>query len=368
MKICYLSGVNSPHTIKWCKYFAEKGHDVHLISFDPGSIDGVKVHHIDLGVTSNSSRLKKIKYIFSSKKIKNVINEVNPDIIHAHRATGYAYIASKINTSPYILSVWGSDVYDLPENPIYRYFIRMNLKRADYVFSTSHAMKDQVQTLIKKDVIVTPFGVDLCKFRPIDGLRNENKIVIGTIKTLSPKYGIEYLINAFKIIKDRNPDIKLELHIGGKGPQEDYLKKTCKNLNIENEVLFLGYLTQEEVIESFNSFHIAVFPSILNSESFGVAAVEAQACGVPVVVSNVGGLPEATEPGVTSLLVEKKNEGQLADAIEQLVRNEKLRNEMSMRARIFVEDKYDLDNNFGEVEKIYEKIIKANEAKGNAEI
>lgn len=358
VKICYLSSVNSPHTIKWCKFFSEKQHEIHLITFDQGEIENVNVHYIDLKITSQSSRIKKLAFLFSFKKVKKIIKEINPDIIHAHRTTGYAFVSALSNFHPYILSVWGSDVYDLPKNPIYKKFVQFNLKKSDYIFSTSKAMKGRVNELIKKEVIVTPFGVDINLFRPVNGFKNDQKKIIGTVKTLSPKYGIDYLIRAFKIVKERNVDANLELHIAGRGEQEMQLKKLCRALKIDKQVKFLGFLNQEKVIETFNSFDISVFPS--NSESFGVAAVEAQACGVPVIVSNVGGLPEATKPGFSSLVVESKNEGQLADAIEQLLNNNQLRKDMARNARKFVEENYNINDNFGKVESIYQRILNEN--------
>jgi glycosyltransferase involved in cell wall biosynthesis len=184
MKICYLAGVNSPHTIKWCNFFREKGHEVHLISFDPGEIKNINVHHVNLKVDSHSSRLKKIRYLFSFNQVRKIITDIKPDIIHAHRTTGYAYVAALSRFHPYVLSAWGSDVYDLPKNKILKKFVQFNLKRADYIFSTSNAMKKQIETLVEKEVKVTPFGVDLNLFRPIAGLKDDSKIVIGTIKTL----------------------------------------------------------------------------------------------------------------------------------------------------------------------------------------
>ena len=125
MRICYLSSASSPHTIKWCNFFSNKVHEAHLISFDKGEIENVKVHHVELKIDSSSSRIKKIKYLFAFKRISNIINDIQPDILHAHRATGYAFVAAMSGFHQYILSVWGSDVYDLPNNIIYRKFVQI---------------------------------------------------------------------------------------------------------------------------------------------------------------------------------------------------------------------------------------------------
>ena len=120
---------------------------------------------------------------------------------------------------------------------------------------------------------------------------------------------------------------------------------------------FLGFVDKNNVVKEFQNFDIAVFPSTLDSESFGVAAVEAEACGTPVVVSDVGGLMESTNPGLTSLVAKKNSVEDLADKIEKLVIDGELRLKMGKEARKFVEDNYSLEDNFNDVNKLYEKII-----------
>lgn len=137
-----------------------------------------------------------------------------------------------------------------------------------------------------------------------------------------------------------------------------FLLNLCEELDIKENVEFLGFINQEKVIEAFNRFDIAVFPSTLDSESFGVAAVEAQACGTPVIVSNVGGLPEATYPNNSSLLVNKKSVDELAVAIEKLIEDDNLRINMGKSGRKFVEDNFNIEDNFNKVDTIYKYIIK----------
>ena len=179
------------------------------------------------------------------------------------------------------------------------------------------------------------------------------------------------MVKAFKVIKDRNPEANIKLRIGGKGSQEGYLKELTKELKISDDVTFLGFVDKNNVVKEFQNFDIAVFPSTLDSESFGVAwmgsipallsfgvaAVEAEACGTPVVVSDVGGLMESTNPGLTSLVAKKNSVEDLADKIEKLVIDGELRLKMGKEARKFVEDNYSLEDNFNDVNKLYEKII-----------
>ncbi len=354
MKICYLADINSAHTHKFLNYFVKKGYDIHVISLGKGEYNGVKVHSLDIedNVMKGKSEKGKVGYLKKIKKVKELINEIKPDRLHAHYASSYGLLGALANYHPYIISVWGSDVYDFPiKSPIHKMIIKYNLKKADYILSTSNVMKKETEKYTNKEIKVTPFGVDINKFYP--NKVESDEIIIGTIKTLEEKYGVQYLVKAFKQVKEENKDLDIKLRIGGKGSQEDYLKNLCRELNIENDVTFLGFVKPDDVIKEFQRFDISVFPSTLDSESFGVAAVESEACGTPVIVSNVGGLMESTKPNETSLVVEKKSVEDLAEKLNILVRDKDLRIKMGKAARKFVEDNYSLEKNFEYINKIY---------------
>ena len=359
MKICYLGDANSIHTKKLCCFFRDKGYDVSVISLNDGEIDGVKVYSMAMKIENQGNSIAKIRYLKNIMKIKKIVNDIKPDILHAHYATSYGLIGSLINYKPYIISVWGSDVYDFPKKSfIHKGLLKYNLKKADLILSTSKVMADETKKYTSKDILITPFGVDIDKFKPNNIVRDKGKeFVIGTIKTLEEKYGIEYLIKAFQVVKNRNVNLNIKLKIAGKGSKEKDLKKLCKELNIENYVEFLGFINPNDVPNTFNSFDVAVFPSILDSESFGVAAVEAEACGVPVIVSDVGGLMESTKPNYSSFVARRKDFNDLADKLEKVLLDNGLRESMGKNARKYVEDNYNYINNFNYINSIYLEIL-----------
>lgn len=359
MKICYLSDANSIHTKKLCYFFRDKGYDVSVISLNDGEIEGVKVYSMSLKIKNVSNTISKIRYLKNVAKIKRLVKEINPDILHAQYATSYGLIGSLVNYKPYILSAWGSDVYDFPkQSVIHKNIVKYNLKKADLLLSTSKVMAEETKKYTDKDILITPFGVDINKFKPNKKDKKSNEIVIGTIKTLEEKYGIEYLIKAFHILTNKHKNLNLKLKIAGKGSKENELKALCKDLKIKDKVEFLGFLHPDKVPDTLNDFDIAVFPSVLDSESFGVAAVEAEACGVPVIVSNVGGLMESTKPGYSSLVAKRKDEVDLADKIEKLATDDNLRISMGQNARKFVEENYNVIDNFNYIDEIYKNILK----------
>lgn len=359
MKICYLSDANSVHTKKWCNYFKGIGYEIYVISLNPGKIEDVEVYYFDHGEISKKSQLSKLKYFTRLNSIKKIIKKINPDVLHAHYASSYGLLGALVNFHPYIVSVWGKDVFDFPTKSIaHKKSIEYVLKKADKILSTSKVMAIETNKYTNKNVVVTPFGVDTNKYKPNNEYKDDEKIIIGTVKTLDPKYGVDYLIKSFANTVKNNPDKCLELHIAGKGDQKQELIELSKNLDIYEKVKFLGFLSEEEVINTFNSFDIAAFPSIFDSESFGVAAVEAGACGVPVIVSNVGGLPEATKPNVSSIVVEKENISELTSALDKLINNQKLRKKMGTAGRQYVIENFDIKDNFGKVNDIYIKTSK----------
>jgi len=358
MKICYLSHATNYHTIKWCNYFVNLGYEVHLISFEEGNIYGVKVHVIKTGTNRTSSDLSKLKYLTSSKQIKNIVNKINPDIVHVHYATSYGISCALSGIKGYFLSVWGSDIYEFPKKSIlHKYILKYSLSKAGKILSTSKDMKKETEKLTKKNIYVTPFGVDTKEFKKIyNKSENKDKFVIGLIKSLDPKYGIKDLLQAFKLFVENNPNIKCELRIAGDGKEKEELIKLAKKLGISEKVVWLGFIQKEKVIEELNKFDICVIPSLI--ESFGVSAVEAQACEVPVIVTNVGGLPEATNPNISSLVVKPNNPKEIYEKIQYLYENKEIRRTMGRKGREYVKKNFELKDNFKYIDDIYKEYLK----------
>ena len=356
MKICFLAPSNSGHTIKWCNYFSEKGYEVHVVSFLPNEIENATVHFVDSGVSATSGDGSKLKYIFQSKKVKRIIKEICPDVISVHYASSYGAVAARAGVKDYYLSVWGSDIFEFPKKSfLHKILLKYSLKKAKCIFSTSHAMAKETKKYIKpnKDVFITPFGVKTDLFTPQKRNRTDTDFVVATVKSLAPVYGIDYLIKAVAIIKTQRKDIPLKVKIAGKGTHEQEYKDLAKQLGVEKDIDFLGFISQEEAANVYANADIAVIPSI--SESFGVSAVEAQSSGIPVIISDEAGLKEATSVGLSSIVVEKRNENQIASAVIDLYDNSTKRKEMGKRGREFVMSNYEYNSCFERIEEIFKE-------------
>jgi glycosyltransferase involved in cell wall biosynthesis len=343
-RILILGDSNSVHVWKWVTAIVENGFQVMVFSLTaPGDSErwnklGVKV------VTANSAGGSKLTYPFAVPALKKVIREFKPDLVHAHYASSYGLLGALANSHPFVISVWGSDVYDFPNiSFVTKRALKYNFKKSDRILSTSHVMAKETAKYTNKKVEITPFGVDTDVFKPMPALKlfNEDCLVIGIVKALEKKYGIEFLIKAFAIVKEQYKSRPVKLLIVGKGSLEAELKTLAKSLGIEKDVFFTGLVEHSKVPSYHNTMDVEVFPSVDDSESFGVSVIEASACGRPVVVSNVGGLPEVTKDGETGIVVPPCEPGKIATAILKLLNDEKLRNDMGKKGRERVLELYD---------------------------
>ncbi|WP_272899181.1 glycosyltransferase [Caldalkalibacillus salinus] len=367
MKICFLASAHSIHTVRWVNAMAERGHEVHLITIHPAdenNIDSrVKIKKVSIPPP--------IGYYLGFFQSRNYINKIKPDIINAHYASGYGTLARFVNYSPYLLSVWGSDVFKFPfKNSINLNLIKKNLESADQIASTSEIMKKQTLSLCEPNmpISVTPFGVDMQKFysRKISNENNTNIITIGTVKSMEDIYGIKLIIEGtyklIKLLKLNNQDeiaSNIRLLLVGGGSKIDEYKSLADELELSNITNFTGKVPYDMVPEYLNKLDIYVAPSI--SESFGVAIVEASACELPVVVSDVGGLPEVVQDGKTGFIVEKNNSTQIAEKLYQLIMDKNKRELFGKQGREFVLNNYDWDKSVDIMEELYRSLLR----KGN---
>ena len=240
--------------------------------------------------------------------------------------------------------------------------IKKNLKYYRCTASTSICMANQAKKLVDREYFITPFGVDTNRFKPIDGIKPTNEIIFGTVKTLSPKYGIADTIKAFimlykRLLSEGKNELaeKLRYEIYGKGELKDELQKLIDDNSIQEKIKLCGYVENTRLPEIYNRFTVSNSNSI--SESFGVAAVEAMACGIPVQVSDADGFTEVVENGVTGLIAPKGDVNTIAENMYRLLMDEALCNSMGKAGAERVRNHYDWDKNVDKMEEIYDQIL-----------
>lgn len=362
MNTIFLSYAES-HSIKWVNALAEKGHKVYFI------IQRNKNNHVewvDPRVTVITLPFSgKIGYILNAPFLKALERKIKPDICNVHYMSGFGTMARLAKLKTIVASVWGADVYDFPyKNKICMQIIRKNLLNAKIICSTSNCMAAQVRKLIgsRRDIIVTPFGVDIDTFSNDDSdKKDDESIVIGNVKVLNPKYGIDDLLKAFALLRDElksdpvNEHIAdiLRCHIYGDGEQRHELEELAKDLDIDKFVTFFGEIAHSAVPEALKTIDIFCATSVLDSESFGVSVVEAESMGLPVVVTDVDGFKEVVEDGMTGIIVERENISSIKDALLRLVLDPNERIQMGKNGRKRVETLYDFKNNVTQMESAY---------------
>lgn len=179
-----------------------------------------------------------------------------------------------------------------------------------------------------KKIIFHSVGIDVKKFSKqlLNPIKKGSKIRIITVARLVEEKGLEYGIKAIRVLLNNNPKINLEYGIIGEGPLEIPLKKLVRKLVLTNIIHFLGPMTQEEIIKEMEKSNIFLLPSI--AEALPVVLMEAQAMKLPVITTNVGGIPEVIVDGKSGFLVPANDIKTMAKKIEYLIKNPEIRFKM----------------------------------------
>lgn len=356
-----VSDARSIHTKRWALALKNRGLEVVLFTLHRPIDDFFEDNKISLILSDVFTNKKGIfnsicRHIRAYGALKRTLKDIKPDILHAHYLSSYSFLASLMAYKNLVVSIWGSDIYKYPNDSWFnKCCVKYIFTKADRILSTSECMANEASKYTSKKIYITPFGVDTRLFKPTNVSMEDGAIVIGSVKTLSYVYGMDIVIEAFKLVVERNPDKKICLKIAGDGPDKEELIKKVKDLNLESSVMFLGLVPNDKLPILYNSLSMGLLLS--RRESFGVVAVEAMACSCPVVVSATDGFKEVVEDSQTGYIVELESPSGAANAIQKLIDCSSLRQQMGEKARERVMKCYDWDENVSRVIKIYNTLI-----------
>ncbi len=339
MKIAFISAAQSIHIVRWANAMAERGHAVTVITCKNHCPQDRSQYLPNVQIIALRFSAP-IGYYLNAGQLKRVVRREKFDVINVHYASGYGTLGRRAKLKNALLNIWGSDVYEFPYQSAFKMrTIKKNLSYYRLLASTSNCMARQAEKIVDREYYITPFGVDTELFKPMPELKPQDRIIFGTVKTLSPKYGIEDTIKAFislnnRLIAEGKKDLsdKLYYEIYGTGELKDKLQELINENSMQDKIKLCGYVQNSQLPQIYNRFTVGNFNSISDSESFGVAAVEAMACGIPVQVSDADGFAEVVEDGVTGLIAPKGDIEAIADNMYKLLMNEQLRDEMSADA------------------------------------
>ena len=241
MNLCFFSDARAEHTRRWTKYFAQKGHQVDLITFNSDALpdyEPVRVHVLRKPRTGSDllSCAWNLPSVLSD--VRKVIRETHPHVIHAHSAGAYAWLAMASGFHPYVVTPWGTDILvDIHQSGWYRFLTLKALRRADLITCDAYHIRDEMVKAGLPEEKVRPimFGVNLERFAGMAGSaesRNqhaeENFAVVISTRTLTPIHDVETFVRAVPLVKQRCA--KTRFHIGADGSERPRLEELVDDL------------------------------------------------------------------------------------------------------------------------------------------
>lgn len=283
------------------------------------------------------------------------VRKIKPDIAHAimESYAGGALVLIKIlyPEAKRILTLQSGDLdSDVKQKKFLIRFFWKAIHRSPHIITAISAfLAKRAENLgVKKEnIILTPNGVDLSRI-PVDTGKIPNRVVC--VARLSWEKGLDYLIKAWPGVLKEVSGAKLVLV--GEGNKRQEIEATIKKLNISDSVTLMGNLAHDQTLKEIKKSEIFICPSL--AEGLGIVFIEAQACGVAVIGTNVGGIPDVIQNNENGLLIEPKNSVAISETIVKLLKDKSLASKLSSRALKTVK-KYNWENIMEIIRSLYDK-------------
>jgi len=355
MKICYFADGQSIHTQKWCTHFAKLGHEVHLLTFRDCRIDNVHVHFLNIGTIASAGG--NWRTLLTFRLIQRILRKMKPDVFHAQYATSYGITGALVNYHPFIISGWGSDILISPNSSkVLRFLLKRAFRRADAITVVAKHMVQSVCNLgVKPEKIqVITHGINTTLFYDQQLKKHDDFTLICT-RNLEPLYNHIQLIDAFEMAQKTIP--KMKLRILGDGSMRRELEELVVARNLEEQIKFIGRVSQEEMAVELNKAH--VFVTVSTTDGDVVSLVEAIACGNYCIVSDIPANHNWIQSGVNGFFVPLFDASELAKTMEKTVRQYKELKELSVDLNhSIIHSTGNWDKNMEHAEMLYSQLIK----------
>lgn len=341
----------------------QEGHDVFVVtsnhqekSYINEVVEGLRVMRLPITFKFSNTPFGLGWY----RSIKKIIKEEKPDVINAH--TPVPFMADLAIRAAYSIRTPSALTYhnDLAKSSLignllaklfYLLFSRKTLRIADTIIATSQYYVDNSPYLKKyiDKIQIIPPGVDLNRFNSTvdkNWLKKQfpkKKIVlfVGNLDKTHAHKGMSVLIEAVSIIKKQVPNIHIVA--AGKGDAIPSYTSQAKAKGMGENITFSGFVDDDDLPKYYAGADVFVLPSTNESEGFGMVLAEAQACGTPVIGTNVGGIPFALNYGKSGKLVAPNNANELAEAILELLTNKAVSRKLSLTGEAYINDKFGWD-------------------------
>lgn len=349
---------------------ARRGHEIHFITYSQPvrlALLNPNIHYHEVHVPEYPLFHYQPYELALSSKLVDMVKLHNIELLHVHYAIPHAYagyMAKKMLKEqgikiPMVTTLHGTDITLVGNHPTYKPAVSFSINHSDVVTSVSQNLKDETYRLfdIKRDIKVIPNFIEIDKNRMDENsqchrsmMATETQKIITHISNFRKVKRIPEVIRIFFEIQK---EIPAKLMMVGDGPERVPAERLCDELGISEKVIFFGNSSEIDEILCFSDLFL--LPS--ETESFGLAALEAMACGVPVISSNTGGLPEVNKDGYSGYL---GNVGDIKDmaqkAISVLSDDNKLFEFKSNALKVAQE--FDIQNVMPQYEELYRKALK----------
>ncbi len=349
---------------------ARRGHEIHFITYSQPvrlALLSPNVHYHEVNVPEYPLFHYQPYELALSSKLVDMVKLHKIELLHVHYAIPHAYAGYMAKQMlkdegiviPMVTTLHGTDITLVGNHPFYKPAVSFSINKSDIVTSVSQSLKDDTNTLftITKDIVVIPNFIELelhdksaktnC-FRSVLA-KNEERIITH-ISNFRKVKRIPDVIQIFNLIQQKIP---AKLMMVGDGPEKEKAEQLCFELGIQEKVIFFGNSHEIDSILSYSDLFL--LPS--QTESFGLAALEAMAWNVPIISSNSGGLPEVNLQGVSGYLSDVGNCEEMAANALKILENDTVLDTFKNNA-FETAKKFDLKEILPLYEALYEEAIR----------
>ncbi|MEJ2720726.1 MAG: glycosyltransferase [bacterium] len=351
-RILLLGDARQVHLRRWSQYLIDTGYDVITASLEP--VDGVPGRSQRIRIPETLPDF--LRYPMAVPAVRGIIRRFEPDLISAHFTPNYGLIAAMTGFHPWVLSTWGSDIMLLPErSAFHKKRTEFVIKNADSLTSDAAVMSDRLVALGagRSRVITVPFGVDRNVFYPAERTETHDAPLVLSNRKLETIYNIDTIITAFTTVIRSLHGAKLT--VAGSGSLSKRLHSDAARTDAAPSIEFVGEVEHAGMPALLRKHDI--FVSIASSDTTSVSLLEAMACGLFPVTSDIPATREWIRDGENGLLVPPRDAGAAARAIIDAWRNEDLRESARNQNAGLIEARADWHSNMALVRNEFDRLI-----------
>jgi glycosyltransferase involved in cell wall biosynthesis len=365
VRLAFLSIGRHIHTERWIRWFAERGHDCHLLTVQPGPVPGVTVHDI-----TTHRGPKPLRYLWSLRRVRRLLGELQPDLLNTHFLTGYGYWGHFAGFHPNVLTVWGDDVYVTPfENALKNRLARAALTSCDALTGDSADILRRCVELGAAPATAyrVLWGVDFATFHPgteeawrrRHGFADEDIVHFSPRSYTQPYYNIDIVIEAAAALRRRQPRARF-LFSGYEGEPARF-REHADRAGLGDAYVMVGRLPHDEFAVALRACD--VFLSVPSVDATAVSLLEAMASGCGIVISSLPSSLEWIEDGVSGLVVPPRDVAALVEAMARLGDDAAFRRAAGEAAQATARRWAGFDANMQHVDSIFARLV-AGEGRG----